>query len=93
RPRDFVPAAAAAFAAAPDGVHDWRQLTVPDEALPPGAYRVVVGLYDPQTGARLDLLDENGAPIGQELTVATLQPAPPPTPDQACALIPATCGE
>ena len=32
-----------------------------------------------------------GAVIGEEVTVATLDFASPPVPDQACALIPATC--
>ncbi|MEZ4559209.1 MAG: hypothetical protein R2854_22690 [Caldilineaceae bacterium] len=50
RPRYFVPDLTATSATAP-ALHDWRQLTVPDAPLPPGAYRVVVGLYNPQTGA------------------------------------------
>jgi mannosyltransferase len=46
---------------------------------PPGAYRVLVGLYDLASGARLSVLDDGGQPIGnsvrlsQPITVAAGQ--------------------
>jgi len=32
---------------------------------PPGEFQIEVGLYEPDTGRRLFVLDENGAPVGQ----------------------------
>ncbi|MEZ4582414.1 MAG: hypothetical protein R3A10_12395 [Caldilineaceae bacterium] len=72
-----------ATSATAPALHDWRQLTVPDAPLPPGAYCVVVSLYNPQTGARW-ICWMKTAPAGQELTVATLQPAPPPAGPGVC---------
>ncbi len=37
----------------------------------PGQYRLIVGLYDPLTGARLPLTDENGSPAGDFLQLYT----------------------
>ena len=52
---------------------------------------VVIGLYDPATGARTPLTLGDGE-TSEELTVGTLRMTAPPTPDQVCAMIPATCG-
>ncbi len=74
---------------------DWRQLTVPtdhpDASIDDGEWSLVVGLYDPSTAERITVVDDQGNPAGQEVTIGTLRPRPPPVPDQACALIPATC--
>ncbi len=40
--------------------------------LPSGKYRVVIGLYDPATGTRLPVLDENGQITGDSVLLATL---------------------
>ena len=52
-----------------DGVY-----TVP--SLPPGEYRLEIGLYDPATGARLPVLDENGSPSADHLILATVEVVP-----------------
>ena len=72
---------------------DWRQLTVPDLAFEDGdgEWSLVVGIYDPISGERVDVVDDQGNPIAQEVTIGTLRWSRAPTPDQACALIQATC--
>ncbi len=76
-----------AFAPAPAGdaalLNDWRQVTLDASCV---ACQVVIGVYDPATGARLPLLDADGAPIGDEWVVGTVTVGPPLVPDQACAL-------
>ncbi len=69
---------------------DWRQLTVPADATP-GDWQIVIGLYTPATGDRATLLGADGQPAGTELIIARPTLAPALVPDQACALIPATC--
>lgn len=69
---------------------DWRQLPLPPE-LPPGTYRVVVGLFDPASGARLSAFDGQGQPAGNELLLGSVTVGPPLLPDQTCALIPEAC--
>ncbi|RME52649.1 MAG: hypothetical protein D6790_18500 [Caldilineae bacterium] len=68
---------------------DWRQLST--QAAAPGAYQVVVGLYHPATGERFTLVDETGAPLGNEAPLGEVILGPPAIPDQACALIPLAC--
>ncbi|MDQ3249433.1 MAG: hypothetical protein M3Q45_09565, partial [Chloroflexota bacterium] len=70
---------------------EWRQLTVPIDAQPGETLTVVIGLYNPQTGQRADVLDANGNVIGNEVVIGQVQVGLPPVPDQACALIAATC--
>jgi len=66
-------------------LNDWRQVSIPTEAPTDGEWALAVGLYDPQSGQRVPLSS------GDELVVPLPPPSAPPTPDQACALIPATC--
>ena len=68
-----------------DSRNDWRQVTIPADALQAGVWTLALGLYDPQTGERVPLA------TGDELTIPLPTPGAPPIPDQACALIPATC--
>ncbi len=49
-------------------VVDERVLPIPDH-LPPGDYRLVVGLYRADTGERLPLWDAAGTPVGDSLTL------------------------
>lgn len=65
--------------------NDWRALAIPPDAPVDGEYAVVVGLYDPASGARMPL-----AGGGDEFTAGTLH-LRRAVPDQACALIPASC--
>jgi hypothetical protein len=46
---------------------DERSLSL--AGLPVGEYRLVVGLYRPDTGARLPAVDSGGAPLGDSLTL------------------------
>jgi len=72
-------------------LEDARTLVIPAE-LPVGTpLQVVVGLYNPQSGERAAVVDHTGAVIANEWTAVTLTVSNPPLPDQACALIPATC--
>ncbi len=70
-------------------VNDWRTLPLPlqvaDGAGDTGTWSVVVGLYDPESGARAPL-----ATGGDELTVHHFRTRRA-VPDQTCALIAATC--
>jgi hypothetical protein len=70
---------------------DWRQLTIPANAQPATELSVVIGLYNPQTGQRAEVVDANGAVSGNELTIGHVHVDAPFMPDQACALIPQTC--
>jgi len=45
-----------------------HRLPVPADG-PPGPYRLEVGLYDPMTGERWAVLDEEGRPVGDRYTV------------------------
>jgi hypothetical protein len=56
-------------------LNDTHRLTLPAD-LKPGPYRIIVGLYDPQTGQRLPLLDAAGKESGNEAAVATVQTGP-----------------
>jgi hypothetical protein len=76
-------------------LNDWRQVTIPDDADLAGEWQIVMGVYDPQTGQRLgwqaaERGNDAGATVDEILlgSVDVLAPAPP---DQACALLPATC--
>ena len=75
--------------------NDWRQLWVPEdlpaEAVDGEPWRVVVGLYDPQTGQRADVIDESGTPVGNEVEIGQVKMGQRPQPDQTCALNAAAC--
>lgn len=66
---------------------EWRQLALPATVLPGAQLSVAFGLYDPVTGERVGVQEENV----NELVAGPITVVPPPIPDQACALIPATC--
>ncbi|RIK38898.1 MAG: hypothetical protein DCC55_19670 [Chloroflexi bacterium] len=70
---------------------DFRELTIAAEVRAGETLTVVGGLYDQQTGQRASVLDATDAISGNELIIGQVQIIPPPVPDQACALIPATC--
>ncbi len=55
---------------------DMHPLQVHEDA-PPGEYRIIVGLYDPETGERLPVEDAIGNPSGDRVVVAEVElPAP-----------------
>jgi len=89
-PRFFGDAAQASRAAATGHISDWRLLQIPADAPVEGAWEVVVGVYAPATGERLEL-KSGKLFLGNELQVGNLRMTAPPPPDQACAMIPATC--
>lgn len=72
-------------------LNDWRQLAIPADAGLGGRWQVVVGIYDPASGARMPLSDANGSPVGDELVVGEVRLTGPLVPDQACALNAASC--
>ncbi len=43
-----------------------------DPHTPPGRYPVLVGVYDPDTGERLEAVDEHGRPLGSAVTLTTI---------------------
>jgi hypothetical protein len=43
-----------------------------DPATPPGVYPVTVGVYNPETWERLEILDERGQSLGHVLELATI---------------------
>ena len=52
-------------------ISDRRTISLgPD--LPPGEYSLAIGLYDPSTGRRLELIDENNRAEGDHLTITGL---------------------
>jgi hypothetical protein len=71
-------------------LHDWRQLVIPQAGPQDEEWQVVAGVYAPQTGKRLMWQDANGE-LRDELVLGTLGVMAPQPPDQACALLPATC--
>ncbi|MEZ4868951.1 MAG: DUF2079 domain-containing protein [Caldilineaceae bacterium] len=87
-PRFFTPTLPAPTDAT---LTDLRLLTLPTNWAGPQQVTVVIGLYDPTTGQRAMVLDQQGNPMGNEWSIGTLPVGAPPLPDQACALIPATC--
>ena len=44
---------------------------------PPGTYRLVVGMYDPETGARLPIYDEKGQPLGDSIPIMKVKVVSP----------------
>ena len=90
-PRWFVPYGAAERLQDRGFANDWRQLALPADAPVAGAWTLVVGLYDPATGQRAPVTDRAGR-TADELVIGQVRVQPPPVPDQACALLPATCG-
>ena len=90
-PRIFFPTGGADPDEGATLVNDWRQIPLPEDLIPGDVLIVVVGLYNPVDGSRLEVLDEAGQPAGNELVLGVVGIAPPLTPDQTCALLPATC--
>ena len=42
--------------------HDWQA----------GEHTIEIGMYDPNTGERLKVLDEQGQPVGDRITLGTV---------------------
>jgi hypothetical protein len=73
-------------------VNDWREFLIPADAVQPGdEVSLYVGLYNPDTGQRLDILDSHGKLAGNEALLGAWPLAPPPVPDQPCALLDDIC--
>jgi hypothetical protein len=69
-------------------LNDWRQVTIPADAATDGdCGTLAVGLYDPQSGERVPLIERRRTGQSRWPRRARRRSA-----DQACALIPATCG-
>ena len=52
---------------------------------------IVVGLYDPMSGERAELIDNGGNPAGNEWGSGELTFGEPAEPDFACAMNPRSC--
>jgi hypothetical protein len=91
-PRFFVPYDPDLILAQRGTIDDVRPLHIPTDLQPGTMLTLVVGLYEPTSGTRLPLVDQAGAPLGEEWVIGQLPVVAPPVPDQACAMIPATCG-
>jgi hypothetical protein len=90
-PRTFVFYDADKLLRSGEEVLDWRQPVLPNDAGLGEAWDIVIGLYDPVSGVRLDVLDEAGNVIGNEARIGGITVGQRDAPDQACALVPATC--
>jgi uncharacterized membrane protein len=66
-------------------LNDWRQIAIPPDLPSDGEWTLALGLYDPQSGARVPLTN------GDELIAPLPAFSHAPPPDQSCALIPSTC--
>ena len=81
-------------AAHPDGtlwLAEWRQIALPATLTPGATLMVALGLYDPATGVRIPLRQATSESSDNELRLPPLMVTTTPVPDQACALLPATC--
>ena len=72
-------------------VEDLREVPVPADLEPGTVATVVVGLYDWENGTRLAIVDRANQPLGEEWNVGTFLVVPALLPDQACAMIEASC--
>ena len=72
-------------------VNDWREFILPETIQPGETIRIVVGLYNLDTGERLDILGADGKLAGNEAVLAEYEVAAPPVPDQPCAFLPDLC--
>ena len=54
-----------------EAIADLHTLSIAAD-LPAGEYKVAIGLYDPQTGQRVQTLDEDGNPTGDLVTISGL---------------------
>ncbi|HEY51883.1 MAG TPA: DUF2079 domain-containing protein [Caldilineae bacterium] len=57
---------------ASEAANDWRQIPLPADLAPGDTLLVVVGLYNPADGSRLEALDGAGQPAGNELTLGVI---------------------
>jgi uncharacterized membrane protein len=90
-PRFFVPLDPTDTLARRGMMDDVRSLAIPTTVAPGTQLTLVVGLYDQITGQRTAIVDRMGTPLGEEWVVGEYAVVAPPVPDQACALIPASC--
>lgn len=91
QPRFFQLGTTADLTAENLGITEWRQITLPATLLPGATLTVALGLYDPATGERMPLRQATGQSNNNELRLPPLTVIATPVPDQACALLPATC--
>ena len=80
--------------ARPEGtrwIAEWRQIALPATLTPGATLTVALGLYDPATGERMPLRQATKENSDNELRLPPLTVTSTAVPDQACALLPATC--
>lgn len=71
-------------------LEEWRQLALPPTIVAEQPLTIAVGLYDPVSGERSEL-QQSIQGRDNELQLAAMVMGTAPVPDQACALLPATC--
>ena len=52
-------------------IEDIHTLSLPTD-LPAGEYRIAIGLYDPETGERAQVVDDNGKKMGGFVSLSDL---------------------
>jgi len=72
-------------------IDEWRELAIPATTPMGEQLTLAIGLYDPNTGIRMELQSATVQAIDNALLVGPIETRSAPIPDQACALIPATC--
>ena len=72
-------------------IHEWRQLDLPESIKAGEQVIVAIGLYNPATGERLILQQATAQGTDNELLTGPIAVGVQPIPDQACALVPASC--
>ncbi|MEZ4621275.1 MAG: DUF2079 domain-containing protein [Caldilineaceae bacterium] len=90
-PRFFVYYAPDTLLAQRGVIDDLRQLPIPTELHKGDRVSVVVGLYDTKSGVRSAIVDGAGTVVGDEWHIGEFVVQSAPVPDQACAMIPASC--
>ena len=58
-----------------ESIADFHTIVLPTD-LPAGNYTIAMGLYDPQTGQRLPIMDENGQTSGDHVTISGIAVVP-----------------
>jgi len=74
-----------------DILDDVRELVIPAQVAIGKEVSIVVGLYDWESGVRLPIVDRNQVAMGDEWVIGQFPVVQAPIPDQACAMIVASC--
>lgn len=90
-PRFFVYPNAEQALAQSGVLEDLRKISLPETLAPGSTVTAIVGLYDWESGERLEIVDREGRSLGNEWITGQFVVSERPIPDQACALIGVSC--